>query len=288
MLKKEQKKKPLIGFIGQGFIGKSYADNFEQRGFTVVRYSLENGYEKNKEKVKKCDMVFIAVPTPTTPKGFDCSIVEKVLPLVGKGKIAVIKSTLLPGTTEKLQEKYPDLFVMHSPEFLIAATATHDAAHPLRNIIGISQQTSAFRRKASEVMKVLPRAPYQRIMGAREAELVKYGGNCFLYFKVVYMNLLYDLVQKLGADFAVVRDAMVADPRIGTSHMNPIHEGGRGAGGLCFIKDFRAFRLLYEKNIGGALGVGVLDALEKKNNALLEESGKDLALLSGVYGENKL
>ncbi len=288
MLRNDQKKKPLIGFIGQGFIGKSYADDFEARGFSVVRYSLENGYEKNKEKIKECDIVFIAVPTPTTPKGFDYSLVEKVLSLVGKGKTAVIKSTLLPGTTEKLQSVFPDIFVMHSPEFLIAATAAHDAAHPLRNIIGIPKSASVFRRKAEEVMQALPHAPYERIMGAREAELVKYGGNCFLYFKVIYMNLLYDLSVKFGADFIAVRDAMSADPRIGTSHMNPVHEDGRGAGGLCFIKDFRAFRLLYEKKVGDAFGIGVLDAFEKKNIALLEKSGKDLTLLSGVYGKKKL
>lgn len=278
----------LIGFIGQGFIGKSYADDFEARGFTVIRYAMEESFRANKEKIKECDIVFIAVPTPTTPKGFDYSIVEKVLSLVGKGKIAVIKSTLLPGTTEQLQKKFPDLFVMHSPEFLIAATAAQDAAHPLRNIIGIPKNTLAFRRKADEVMQVLPRAPYEKVMSAREAELVKYGGNCFLYFKVVYMNLLYDLSVKLGADFGAVRDAMVADPRVGKSHMSPVHEGGRGAGGLCFIKDFEAFLRLYDEQVGDTLGSNVLAALRAKNRALLEESGKDIALLKSVYGKKKL
>ncbi len=49
-----------LGFIGQGFVGKTYADYFEKRGFEVVRYAKEAPYEKNKEKIKDCDIVFIA------------------------------------------------------------------------------------------------------------------------------------------------------------------------------------------------------------------------------------
>jgi len=64
-------KKPLIGFIGQGWVGKAYADNFEERGFTVVRYSLERPWVKNKDKIRECGIVFIAVPTPITPRGHD-------------------------------------------------------------------------------------------------------------------------------------------------------------------------------------------------------------------------
>src|SRR3989338_2944067 len=116
--------KPLVGFIGQGFVGKAYADEFEKRGFKGVRYSLEEPYRANKEKIKECDIVFIAVPTPTVPLeasgevgrhplGFDDSIVRASLALVGKSKTAVIKSTLLPYTTARLQKDFPDIYVMH-------------------------------------------------------------------------------------------------------------------------------------------------------------------------------
>lgn len=278
-------KKPVIGFIGQGFIGKSYADDFEKRGHSIIRYAKEPAYEGNKDAIKGCDIVFIAVPTPTTPDGYDYSIVEKVLRHVGSGKIAVIKSTLLPGTTEKLQRKFPNITVFHSPEFLTARTAAQDAAHPDRNIVGIAIDTKETREKAKQVLSLLPRAPYEAVVSAREAEFIKYGGNCWFYFKVIFMNLLYDLVKKEGVEYAHIRDAMAADSRIGRTHLDPVHEGGRGAGGLCFIKDFRAFRLLYEKEVGDARGVGVLDALEKKNIELLVSTAKDLGLLSGVYGE---
>lgn len=280
--------KPSIGFIGQGFIGKSYADDFEHRGFTVTRYAMEKSYVANKEKIKECDIVFIAVPTPTTPNGYDYSIVEKVLAHVGKGKTAVIKSTLLPGTTEKLQEKNPEIFVFHSPEFLTARTAAYDAAHPNRNIVGIPVDTREARVAAEQVLAVLPKAPYSKVLKAREAEFVKYGGNCWFYFKVIFMNLLYDLVDNRGVDFSNVRDAMAADPRIGRTHLDPVHQGGRGAGGLCFIKDFAAFSDLYRTVKKDPLGQMVLQSLRDKNVDLLLNSGKDLELLTGVYGEDFL
>lgn len=276
-----------IGFIGQGFIGKNYADDFESRGYVVVRYSLEEPYVKNEEKIADCDIVFIAVPTPTTPKGFDYHIVSLALSAVGKGKTAVIKSTILPGTTEVLQKEYPNIFVFHSPEFLREVTAASDAAHPDRNIIGIPVENDEYRSKANEVLSILPIAPFSKICASRDAELIKYGGNNFFYLKVVYINLLYDLAQNLGCDWETVRDAMVADPRIGSSHMNPVHTGGRGAGGHCFIKDFAAFSNLYEECSGDAEGVNALRALEKKNKKLLSDSGKDLHILEEVYGKNE-
>lgn len=276
-----------IGFIGQGFIGKNYADDFEARGYVVVRYSLQEPYVKNKEKIADCDIVFIAVPTPTTPKGFDYHIVSSALSVVGKGKSAVIKSTILPGTTEVLQKEYPNIFIFHSPEFLREATAANDAAHPDRNIIGIPVENEEYRAKAKEVLAILPVAPFSKICASRDAELIKYGGNNFFYSKVVYINLLYDLAQNLGCDWETVCDAMVADPRIGSSHMNPVHTGGRGAGGHCFIKDFAAFSNLYEERVGDLEGVNTLRALEEKNKKLLSDSGKDLHILEEVYGKKE-
>jgi nucleotide sugar dehydrogenase len=276
-----------IGFIGQGWIGKHYADDFEKRGYEVVRFALEEPYIRNREKIGECDIVFIAVPTPTTKEGFDDSIVRGVLPLVGKGKIAVIKSTILPGTTESLQKENPDMFVLHSPEFLVESTAAYDAGHPNRNIVGIPIENDTYRVKAQTVLDVLPDAPYVRTMSSRDAEFVKYAGNCFLFTKVMYMNLLYDLVVAKGGDWKSVRDALIHDPRIGVSHTEPVHKTGRGAGGHCFIKDFEAFREMYDKEVQDTYGSSLLEAMAHKNIELLVNSNKDLDLLEGVYGDVK-
>jgi nucleotide sugar dehydrogenase len=287
--------KKKIGFIGQGFIGKNYADDFEERGYEIIRYARSEPYAQNKEKLKDCDIVFIAVPTPTTPQGFDYSIVEGVVNLVGDGKIAVIKSTMQPGSTKKIAEKYPNIFIMHSPEFLREKFAAHDARHPDRNIVGITEDTAEYKEKAKEVLEVLAKAPYNEIMDVYSAELVKYIGNCFLTTKVVFFNVMYDIAEKLGLDWESVREAVVADPRIGESHTKIIHESGhgggaaRGAGGHCFIKDFAAIRELHDSILPkDKKGNRVLTAIEEKNVELLRNSCKDLDLLEGVYGkENK-
>jgi len=300
--------KKLIGFIGQGWIGKNYADNFEKRGYETVRYGLEEPYVSNGENIKDCDIVFIAVPTPTTPAGFDDSILREAIKKVGPGKIAVIKSTVLPGTTESIQADNPDIFVLHSPEFLTEFSAAYDAANPHRNIIGLPAMSDLYRQKAGEVMAVLPASSYSLICAAQEAELIKYGGNCWFYFKVIFINMLYDLADKLGLDYNVIKEALAADPRIGSSHLQalhtqgpekiknqlgyndfhlePVHKTGRGAGGHCFIKDFAAFSKLYEKLIGDEAGLSVLESLKNKNIDLLLSSEKDLDLLAGVYGED--
>ena len=287
-----------IGFIGQGWIGKHYADDFEARLYDVVRYSLEETYIQNKSAIADCDIVFIAVPTPTTPEGFSYAAVEEALTLVRSGATAVIKSTLSPGTTATLQDKFPKVFVFHSPEFLREAQAAYDAAHPDRNLIGIPKDTPLYRERAETVLRVLPDAPYNQILTAEAAELVKYAGNCFLMTKVLFMNILYDLTTKSGQSWEDVRTALIHDPRIGESHTEPVHVSGhvadkdtkiqRGAGGHCFIKDFEAFRQYYKKNVGEDDGFMMLTSEVRYNNKLLTESGKDLDLLRGVYGEGVL
>ncbi|HEY5383475.1 MAG TPA: hypothetical protein VIJ88_02900 [Candidatus Paceibacterota bacterium] len=285
----------IIGFIGQGFIGKSYADDMERRGYRVVRYALEEPYRTNKEKIKNCDIVFIAVPTPTTPGGFDYSIVQNALSLVGKGKTAVIKSTILPGTTAVLQKKFPQIFVMHSPEFLVLKQAAEDAARPLRNIVGIAKDTPLFKKKAHAVLKTLPHAPFELVCAAQEAELIKYGGNLFLYLKVLYANLMFEVAEAVGADYEVIKSALAADPRIGSSHLQVLHDSGhkgakrgRGAGGVCFIKDIAAFAYFYEKTAKNKYGGKFLHAAIEKNLDLLVKSNKDMDLIEGVYGNAAL
>ncbi|TAJ14089.1 hypothetical protein EPO56_02435 [Patescibacteria group bacterium] len=273
-----------IGFIGQGFIGKAYADDYEARGYEIVRYSKEEPYIQNKDAIALCDIVLIAVPTPTTPDGFDASIIEEVVGLVGAGKIAVLKSTLLPGYTEKIQAMYPDRIVLQSPEFLRARSANEDVKNPDRNIIGIPKDTPQHQDAAEIVLKTFPKAPFNTIVSSRESELIKYAGNIFLAMKVVFANMLFDVSNSIGADYEKVREAFGADPRIGPNHLGVNFEGGRGAGGYCFIKDIAAFNEFYAGTVQDEVGTKALKYFEEKNKQLLQNSGKDEQLLKGVYG----
>ncbi len=279
-------KKPLIGFIGQGWIGKAYADNFEHRGYEVVRYALEKPWVANKDRIKDCDIVFIAVWTPTKPDGFDSSVIRSVLPLIGKGKIAVIKSTILPGTTNELQEKFPDIIVLNNPEFLSITTSVHDAAHPFANLVGMPVHDTKHYLAAEKVMKVIPHAKHSSICMSVEAEIFKYTHNASGYTQVILFNLMYDLAQKFGANWEVVNKAILHDPLISNRYSNPVHKSGRGAGGGCFIKDVAALRLHFEEHLPhDTYAIDVLTAMEAKNTDLLTSTDKDLDLLEGVYGK---
>lgn len=278
-----------IGFIGQGFIGKNYADDFVNRGYEVIRYSLEPEHAGNKEKIADCDLVFIAVPTPTRKSGFDDSYLQAVLPLIGKGKSVIIKSTIIPGTCEKLQVLFPEIFIFHSPEFLTEKTAAFDAANPTRNIVGYPVDSEDYKKRAQEILSVLPTAQVSFICRAKEAELIKYASNCFLMTKVIYANVLYDLAARAGLDWDKIQTGMGSDPRIGMSHLNPIHQSGvngkigRGAGGHCFVKDFAALRMYAEGQGLDNTGLEFLKAIENKNLELLRNSNKDLDILADIY-----
>jgi UDPglucose 6-dehydrogenase len=278
----------LIGFIGQGWVGKNYADHFEDRGFDIVRYGLEEQYIKNKEAISECDIVFIAVPTPTTPEGFYDGHLRSALELVGPHKIAIIKSTIPPGTVRKLLADFPHLYIVHAPEFLRESFARHDVDHPERVIVGIPEQSEEYQKIAQSVLDLHPSAPFTQVVTAEEAEFVKYVHNTMGYTLIVYMNMLHDLATTHGVSWELVRRSILANPWYPEKYIDPVHKGGRGAGGGCFIKDFAALREMYERDLpDDKTGIALLHAFEEKNNQLLRSTQKDVHIVNGVYGEQK-
>ncbi|MEK7642644.1 MAG: hypothetical protein AAB392_02500 [Patescibacteria group bacterium] len=276
-------KKIRVGFIGQGYIGKNYADDFETRGYEVIRYAKEEPYIKNRDVIKTCEIVFVAVPTPTTKNGYDGSIIRSVLPLTETNTIVVLKSTILPGLTRIIQKEFPDRIIMHSPEFLSETTAANDAAHPFMNIVGIVENNDKHNEAARLVHSILPNAPFIKTVSSEEAELIKYAHNGSGYTQIIFFNLIYDLAIKLGSNWQNIEEALKADPFIPNRYASPIHKSGRGAGGHCFIKDMSALRQIYESITKDTKGVDILKSMEEKNKSLLTQSNKDIDLLKGVY-----
>jgi len=280
-----------IGFIGQGFIGKNMADSFERRGFEVVRYSLDEKYIGNKEQIKDCAITFIAVPTPSTVYSVNLSAIHSAIDCIGKGNIAVIKSTVPPGTTYLLSKQYPEIRIVHSPEFLREKLARYDVDTPDRTFVGIpvakhhmvrDSYYQLYKELAQEIIDILPKSEYTAVLYSDETELIKYAGNVFLTMKVIFANMIFDVCKSRGLNYEDVAAGFGADQRIGHSHLT-IDSTGRGAGGHCFIKDLEAFRQIYEESTGNDRGTKLLAAMIQKNNQLLNESGKDLELLKDIY-----
>jgi UDP-glucose 6-dehydrogenase len=276
-----------IGFIGQGFVGKNIADDFQKRGNEVIRYALEAEYVSNRELIAGCEAVFIAVPTPTTPEGFDYSIVEDCLGLVGEGKIAVLKSTLLPGTTKKIQDSNPNKIILFAPEFLCEATAAHDAAHPMFNIVGIPADSAEHNSAAEKISKLLPHSEHNFIVPAESAEFFKYVHNIHGFTRVILSNAFYDLADSLNINWSDIKSIMDIDPMMSPYYNSPVHKGGRGAGGNCFIKDMAAFRQLQESvRPNDKNGINFFKSMETINLELLAKSNKSQDLVRGVYGND--
>lgn len=259
-----------IGIVGVGMVGGAVKKYFED-----VRGEKPHLYDPGKnlgsvEEVNQSDIVFVCVPTPyEKDKGFDLQYVESSIEKLEDGKVVVIKSTVLPGATEKLQKKYSQHKLLFNPEFLVESKANETMQKPDRQIVGY---TKASKEHAEDVLRILPEAPFKKIMPATEAETVKYFGNTFLAKKVIFANHMYDLCEKLGIDYNSVAEAASKDPRIGPSHLDVHHAGYRGYGGACLPKDTRALLQLAE-NIG--VDMKLLKTTEELNNKLLEEQGID-------------
>lgn len=222
-----------IGIIGVGFVGGAVRKYFAKNKHELFLYDK---YKKigSQEEINNAEIIFIATPTPYGSKGYDDSAVKNALVNIKGSKIVVIKSTVLPGSTNRFQKIFPKLKILFNPEFLTEKNSHKDFANPTRQIIGYTQKSKSV---AKEVMKILPRASYSEIMPSAEAEMVKYATNAFLALKVIYANEIYDVSEKLNLDYATVKNALAADKRIGNSHMDIFHDGYRGFGGHCLPKD---------------------------------------------------
>lgn len=257
--------------MGTGMVGGAMQRYLTKKGFEIIAYDPPKGLD-DVVALGTADIIFICVPTPYDEArgGFDLSYVDAALALIPAGKIVVIKSTVLPGTTEKLQAQFPELKMLFSPEFLTEETADQDMSFPDRQIVGYTEKSFTV---VADVLQILPLAPFERYMPATEAEMVKYFGNTWFSVKVVFANQMYDMCQKLGVDYDTVRDGAAADKRIGRSHLEIFHKGSRGYGGKCLPKDTRALIQLGDR-VGASMEL--LKAVEVINKALVAGTNKEV------------
>jgi UDPglucose 6-dehydrogenase len=211
-----------VGIIGAGVVGRALGGALTERGIAVAYH--DPPANQVLQTINRCRVAFVCVPTPFCPhRGVDVAAVRDALTQLAPGTVAVIRSTVLPGTTEALQAEFPKLLLMHAPEFLTEATAEQDERKPARQIVGYTAESKPF---AHDVMALLPDAPVQALIVAREAEAVKYFAN--------------DLCQRLGVYWGMVQECASADPMMAPCHTEVNHGGYRGFAGKCLPKDTAA------------------------------------------------
>ncbi len=262
----------VIGIMGLGVVGDGVQHYFERSDYALRVYDPYRGLG-SESSINEADLVFVCVPTPFQPhSGLNDSAVEDAVSRLDRSKVIVIKSTVLPGTTEAYQARYSQHCFLFNPEFLRQAHARTDFLRPDRQIVGYTAQS---RHLAESLLSVLPSAPYSRIMAAREAEMTKYMTNSFLALKVTLANEFFDLSCALDIDYDVVREAGAADRRIGPSHLDVMDGGYRGYGGKCLPKDTKALLELSDRlNVP----LRLLRTADRVNASLLPPSDEPSAL----------
>lgn len=241
-----------IGVIGGGYVGGTVANFYRENGADVKVYDKFKASDPLEEVLRQ-DYIFIAVPTNFNGTSIDLSSMDEAMENASRAqaKAIIIKSTIVPGTTEKYQKKYPHIKIIFNPEFLTEATAVQDFKYPDRQIIGYTEVSYDL---AGDVEQILPIAPFTRIIPATAAEMVKYFGNAWFSVKVVFANQMYDLCEALGIDYDLVKDCVASDRRIGRSHLDVWHGGYRGYGGKCLPKDTRAL-IKFAEDLGTDLKI---------------------------------
>ena len=240
-------RKPTIGIIGNGFVGEAQAFAFSPV-CNIKIYDvdpLKSTHTLN--ETHDSDFVFVCVPTPMYPDGNqNLEFIEEVFKYANEKPIYILKSTVLPGTTDKLKETYSQLKIVFSPEFLTERSSKLDMLTQNRIIIGGNKILTNQVRKIYGL-----RFKNKNIIETDSitSELIKYMNNTFFATKVSIMNEFRLISDKIGADWNKALDGFASDGRIGDSHLNvPGHDGQLGYGGKCFPKDVNAL-ILYAKNL---------------------------------------
>jgi UDPglucose 6-dehydrogenase len=307
--------KKSIAVIGQGFVGGSLTTVFAERGFVVHTYDKTGkvacggsrveipGFENGEfdlpnnaiqfvNEIENTDknftgVYFVCVPTPMYEDGScDTSVVEgvlKELSEVSGKRIAVVKSTVPPGNTERWNKTFEGtgLSVVFCPEFLTEANALDDMRNQNRIVLG------GPRPHINSVKQIFqtafPKVPIIKT-SSTTAEMVKYFTNVQLASRVVLSCELFQICEALdkkglNIDYDKVKEYANYDSRLGGSHMNvPGNDGGLGAKGHCFPKDLNAL-IDVAKSVG--VKPTVMSAVWEKNLEVVPEEQRDWEKMQG-------
>ena len=294
-----------IGIIGLGFVGLTLTSFLGSKGHKIIAIDsdesklkkISNGkipfYEQGLEKLLKkslkhnisfsldvndavnnCKIIFVTVGTPQKKNGkIDLTMIKSVFQQIGKNlknvrndPVIVIKSTILPETTQKMirileqkskKKNGKDFGVINNPEFLQETQAVRDTQKPHIIVIG-GKKDKFFSRLKNFYKKLHPKTPIIET-NSQTSELIKYANNSFLATKISFINQIASICESIpNANVDDVAKSIGLDPRIGSLFLN----AGPGYGGSCLPKDVKAL-INFSKNLG--IEPKLLQAVENVN-----------------------
>ena len=241
-----------IGIIGNGFVGNSIAFGFSPTHEIRIHDKDLKRNLNTLEEVLECDFIFVAVPTPMNRDGsISLEVVKNALQEISekntRNNIIILKSTMVPGSTNNFIKQFPKLNIVFNPEFLTERTAKLDFLTQARIILG---GTKRLTKRVAKLFEERFMHSYIIETDTVTAEMIKYMNNIFFASKVSIMNEMKMMCDAIGADWKQALAGFAADQRVGDSHLNvPGPDGKMGFGGSCFPKDINAF-ISYANELG--------------------------------------
>ena len=295
--------KESINIIGYGYVGGAMGHLCEKNNieFNVCDTQKKEGvfnYFNNivdlvkfSENNNDINFYIIAVPTNSDSEGnCDISIVKSVLESlknnVTKETYVIIKSTIVPGTSKELSEKYTNFDIIFCPEFLTQKNYLNDIYNAKFVLLGISDHFDIPLPTVSIDGKVDDKVDgkvtkYQKILNVmkqfykhntqidilirsyEECELFKYTLNTYFGVKITFFNEIYDLCEKMNVDYQKLKELFSLDSRIGKYGITVPGDHGRGYHGVCIPKEVRGMIKLQDKL---ELSSELMECVDKRNN----------------------
>ena len=219
-------------------------DELVKRNYKAGRLTFSTNLAQS---VKKSNIVFICVGTPTKRKKYEADLshvyasAREISKNINSFKIIINKSTVPVMTGDKIEKiiskkvKKNMFSVVSNPEFLREGEAIRDFIYPDRVVIGTSD------KKSNKILKnlyspLISKGANYINTSRRAAELIKYASNAFLATKITFINELANLCEKFNINVEDVSIGIGTDKRIGSRFLR----AGPAYGGSCFPKDTRA------------------------------------------------
>ena len=211
----EQKDKILI--VGMGITGRNVL--VELGGLNPDTYDRKQ-MNLPARKQNKYNFIFICVDTPYIDSYTPCDIgaIESVIETwsdnLEEGGIFVLKSTVLPRTTEMLVAKYNE-FIVYSPEYY---GNTQHCNNFNFNFTILGGREDWCIEVQQLLQKVHDARHSFRIVDSTTAEIVKYMENSWLATQVSFCSQFFDICQNNRVSYEKVRELFILDPRVSPSH----------------------------------------------------------------------
>ena len=248
-----------IGIVGFGIVGNVTFDILKSKH----RIKISDPDKEVNDNLSECEIIFICInEKDPTMKNLD-KLIDDLVKINTKA-FFVIRTTVIPGTTERYRETYKRDFVF-MPEFIREWNVEYDTFHPDKIVIGTENikiwetlyGMFSYIIEADRIIRVKP----------IEAELVKLSLNSLYLMKIVYAEQLSGMAKKCNCDYKNIYKILQLDQQINVRHLIPGQDGYRGASGKCLPKDTGFMLYMAKRN---KVNMELIEVAEKLNKLYLE------------------